>query len=182
MVSLLALTLAHAAAPSVEKLVGDIDGDGIADQFIANPWGMRSGDAAHVRIESGRDRRVLWAADWIPGFGMDVVRLGDLDGDGRAEFAIGSPSESHFGREGAGAIYVFSLGSTAVRSVLAGERAHDSFGASLVAIDLDDDGRVDLLGGRAGFGAQRTPLFEVLDGGRTVVPGRADISLAALRQ
>jgi len=39
--------------------------------------------------------------------GAAVAEAGDIDGDGRAELAIGAPGASYDGRNGSGAIYVF---------------------------------------------------------------------------
>ena len=80
---------------------GDIDGDGCMDWFVSQPFeGPRSkrgsGAAAGVvRILSGRTGEKLFEHAGKPGegFGWRTCRLGDVDGDGRDDFAVASDGQ-----------------------------------------------------------------------------------------
>ncbi|MBL8840193.1 MAG: FG-GAP repeat protein [Planctomycetes bacterium] len=127
---------------------GDVDGDGRSDYFVSAPEhsagnGSRSGCVA---LFSGADGHALAPLVGSAGerFGWAVAPLGDLDGDGRAELAIGAP---RYGVQGAdrGRLLVVSAASGATRWTRLGEAAGDWFGATLAALpDLDGDGHADL--------------------------------------
>jgi hypothetical protein len=71
---------------------GDIDQDGHDDVLIADPLDDHRGkQAGRVRLVSGRDGSTLWEDYGVePGeqFGWSVCGVGDVDGDGRKDFAI----------------------------------------------------------------------------------------------
>ena len=77
---------------------GDIDGDGISDFLIGDGGGFTSPGPGHVgtvRIFSGADGtliRGVQANGVDDGFGLHVLSLGDVDQDGRPDFAVGAPS------------------------------------------------------------------------------------------
>ncbi len=68
--------------------VADLDGDGRAE-LAATPGG-----GGHVRLLSSSDGRELRRLEAHPdqhSYGLGLAALGDLDGDGRPELAVGSP-------------------------------------------------------------------------------------------
>jgi len=97
------------------------------------------------------------------GFGSAVARLGDVDGDGIADLAVGAANDDD-GDTDAGAVWILSLTDGVGPAVQAhvkiadgvggfpsGLAASDGFGSSLAFLgDLDGDGRLDLAAGAPG--------------------------------
>jgi hypothetical protein len=183
---------------------GDLDGDGLDDLVVAAPcqgswyWEHPSvelpilvdgpGAAFVLYGPPGDGERSLAEADAVMRGGQDWDRLGasvaltaDLDGDGRAELALGAPDYyggAWINPTAEGSVYVFGTGA-AEEERLSGELAaadatarvrggccsfelHDETGTSIASGDLrgDGDGRGDLL-----LGAPLRTDFEVSGGG-----------------
>lgn len=100
--------------------------------------------------------------EWVgePGdrFGSAVAFLGDVDGDGRAEVAVGSPATDRFG-PASGKVVVFAGADHAPLYTLYGPRASGAFGAALspaapaALADVDGDRAPDLAVGAIGNNA-----------------------------
>ena len=125
-------------------LAGDHDGDGRGDLFVGAP----AGQAGHAYLLSGRDGaplRTYSPAEDEPSFGWYVARLDDLDGDGRADLAVGAPSENDADGRYVGAAYVFSSASGEMRQHWRGPDDRSRFGEVVASVaDLDGDGRGEI--------------------------------------
>ncbi|MBL7009474.1 MAG: FG-GAP repeat protein [Planctomycetes bacterium] len=91
----------------------DADGDGVADFAASAPNHDVTpyGDEGALHLYSGADGRLLksWYGEepeaWL---GRGAAALGDVDGDGCADLAIGVPGATRVGEENAGRIEVWS--------------------------------------------------------------------------
>jgi hypothetical protein len=156
---------------------GDFDGDGVSDLAIGVPGEALGGapggavqllyGVAGTGLTAGRDRLLSQNTPGAAGvvergdqFGSALV-AGDFDGDGVDDLAVGVPGEGIAGRDGAGAVNVFTGRSGAPMDVTGplwhqgapgvkgGPEARDFFGTSLAAYD-DGGGTDDLVVGVPG--------------------------------
>ena len=130
---------------------GDVDRDGRPDLMVGAP---AEGAGGVVRVYSGADASlllVLVGEQERADFGAAMGSLGDLDGDGVPELAVGAPGFDG-GSENSGRVSIHSGASGALLASHLGGRENARAGASLAAVaDLDHDGKADLvIGGRTG--------------------------------
>lgn len=160
--------------------IGDLDGDGLRDLVVgASGTGSVGGydrGAVYVLLlnADGSVKHSTTIAHQRNGgpslgnsdyFGASVASLGDLDGDGISELAVGATGDDTSGSatpgNGRGAVHVLHLKSdgTVLSSVKIASATNDGpalqdsdgFGSSLTSVgDLDGDGVADLVVGAAG--------------------------------
>lgn len=127
------------------RVLGDADGDGVADLAVGQPKLTGAAPATGgVVVLSGRTGVELFALDgdvatsW---FGQALAAAGDVDGDGHADLAVGAPFAN-----GIGEVRVYSGRDGSLLASIAGAKLGDRFGHALDAAgDVDGDGTVDLL-------------------------------------
>lgn len=137
--------------------IGDVNGDGRSEVIVGAPYENTLGYQANgsARVYSGANGALLYM---LPGgtvsnqvwFGWSVAGVGDVDGDGRPDFAVGAPYYS-----GAGYVSIFSGATGITLASVGAEALGDSFGYSVAgAGDVNGDGRADVL-----VGAPATDIF-----------------------
>lgn len=123
----------------------DINGDGIGDYAASAPNNTNVYPVGRLLMWSGSNGNLIRAIYGYTSSAMYATRLalvGDVDGDGRPDLAVGSPTESMFGSAGAGLLEIFTL--STMQSVLRinGQFYHEHVGETVVALgDIDGDGR-----------------------------------------
>ena len=152
---------------------GDVNRDGYADVLVGAPG---TGEAllyfGGPTIDAAAD--VTYSGPTLSRFGAALAAL-DGDADGYGDVAIGAPAE--------GKAYVFrgaatlsaAIASTSASATLTGSPIEE-FGASLAgALDVDGDGRSDLLVGSPGAasGAPGVRLYLGASGGVATTEARA---------
>lgn len=124
--------------------LGDVDGDGFGDFVVAAPFCTNPHGIGRVYMYSGASGsliRTLTADEQAADLGMSICRLGDFDGDGVADMAVGAPLTANtFGNE-AGRVYVYSGATGGVLYRINGRLLFAHFGGVVSnAGDTDGDG------------------------------------------
>lgn len=144
--------------------VGDVDGDGRGDYLVGAPQ-PAGGGTGYVWLVSGADGQVLRTHVGLAAgerFGWSLAALGDQDGDGVAEYAVGAPTTL-----GVGSARVYSGQSGALLRELLGSEAGEAFGYAIGGgSDLDRDGVDELWVGspEADAGVGTVQAFRVTTG------------------
>jgi hypothetical protein len=159
---------------------GDVNGDGKADIAVAAPWEAVGGNdyIGRVYVFSGADGSLLHTLD-TPNpqeedrFGCSLA-VGDVNGDGKADVAVGAYWEDVDTNANQGRAYVFSGADGSLLRTLdtPNPQADAGFGYSLAVGDVNDDGKADIT-----VGAPREEVGGNDAQGRVYVFSGADGSL-----
>ena len=115
---------------------GDVNGDGRADFIVGAPNDAPGGlsQAGSAYVFSGADGSLLYQRTGdtvLDRFGYFVSGAGDVNGDGRADFIVGAPTDAPGGLSQAGSAYLFSGADGSLLYQRTGDTAGDNFGRSV---------------------------------------------------
>lgn len=145
---------------------GDLNGDGVADLVVGAPFAMGGNGQATVYLggSSPSNRPTLTLNPPMQGsdFGRSVAILGDINGDGFDDFAVGASTANNSSM--GGQVFVYFGGATLDATpdlTLGGSAPQIQFGRAVAgAGDVNGDGFADFL-----VGAPRAPNNNVVDVG-----------------
>ncbi|MFO1054649.1 MAG: FG-GAP-like repeat-containing protein [Planctomycetota bacterium] len=135
----------HAGYAASVAFLGDLDGDGRTDVAFGYPGDNIAFDACAVDVLRA-DGSLLRTWVGVPGsqFGTSIANIGDVDGDGVIDCAIGAPLDSSFGFVRGGTIWVKSGATGDTLYYLGGNATEDRLGYCVAGLrDIDHDGRPD---------------------------------------
>ncbi len=130
---------------------GDVNGDGRADFIAGAPFADPAGltDAGSAFVYSGLDGSLLFEKDGGASgdaSGWSVAGVGDIDGDGKSDFIVGSRFAASGGLIDAGSAFVYSGADGSLLYKKSGAAFGDEFGVSVAGIgDVTADGRPDFI-------------------------------------
>jgi VCBS repeat protein/FG-GAP repeat protein len=131
--------------------LGDVNGDAVADYLTTAPYAddAINGPAGRAFVISGADGAAIrehLGTSYGGRLGMAAANLGDVNGDGVPDYALGTPFEGPIGQARPGSVTAYS-GATGVQLWQSlGEGSYWQFGSVIEGIsDLNLDGVPDLL-------------------------------------
>ncbi|MSR63522.1 MAG: hypothetical protein EXS08_13855 [Planctomycetes bacterium] len=134
---------------------GDIDGDGVCDVLAGGPGSATVAGAARVFSgASGAPLLTLQLGAAGDLFGHSVCGIGDVDGDGTPDLAVGAIQDDSAGTNAGRVVVVSGADGVTVLRSLTGEQPGDGFGSALGSLgDVTGDGRPELAVGAFNAGA-----------------------------
>jgi hypothetical protein len=133
--------------------VAAFDGDAYDDLFAGAPFAVGDDTLGAVFVYRGTATGFAETPTWTltggDNFGSSFAAVGDVDGDGRGDYAVGAVNGDGPDASLSGTVTVFRGGSSGqVLRTVGGEQALDKFGTSITGgCDLDADGHADLVVG-----------------------------------
>ncbi len=155
--------------------MGDTNGDGKSEFIVSapghDPGGVNYAGSDYI-FDGGNPSNfslVSGEAAW-DNFGVSILRIPDMNGDGWDEFAVGADMADSAAIVDSGRVYIYDGQTRNVLVRIDGVEANSRFGSSLAVIgDVDGDGTDDLL-----IGAKGTDVGLDQDVGRAFVVSGVD--------
>ncbi len=150
---------------------GDLDGDGCDDLVVgADSADGQSPNSGVAYVYSGESLKMLFSVggdrpDDL--FGAAVAGVGDVNGDGAADFAVGAPNARMGTGEAYGAVFVLSGYDGSRLLEIRGSSPFSEFGSAVAgAGDVNGDGYSDVIVGApwASFAGVRTGTATIYSG------------------
>ncbi|MEU3553722.1 FG-GAP and VCBS repeat-containing protein [Streptomyces fragilis] len=191
--------------------IGDFDKDGFGDLAVGRGGEYTDDNSGYVAVQYGgangpnsARKPVKFTQDTsgVPGavetddmFGYSVA-AGDVNGDGYADLAVGSPGEDLAGMRDGGAVTVLlgragGLSGTGAKAydqgtsgVAGAVEKDDRFGFTLKLTDYTRDGRADLMVGTVEWAGETLGMVQMLKGSSTGTTGTGSKSytVSSLKQ
>jgi hypothetical protein len=145
-------------------IVLDLDGDGDDELVVGAPEARKRGATGGIIVYTGRRGNFRARSSTLlrgdGNLGWSLAALGDVDGDGNGDFAVGALNGSGENVSLAGTVTIYHGGwKPQPWTVLEGDNALDRFGYSLAVGDLNGDGVNDLVVG-APFHSPSPDLYQ----------------------
>lgn len=162
--------------------IGDLNGDGYDELLVGAPgFGQVSNNGRVCLWYGGPDVRrnpsVIWVGQANDKYGWSLAAVGDVNDDGRPDWAVGAP-ESNDGGALKGKVYLY-YGSSTPGSItpveIIGEIGGDQFGFAVSAAgDFDHDGIDDMIVGAPFAAAGKGAAYIIYGRGGGVSTDLAD--------
>lgn len=154
----------------------DVNGDGVADLLIGAPYGGKRYSGSVSIYLGGQDWKkpalVLTGESAGDSYGSHIAMLGDVNGDGVADFAVSAVYADANNINDAGAVYVYAGGNVISKKpivVFRGTVPREQLGSDVCSPgDVTGDGIFDILVGAPGGGPGGMGAAYIFAGGQVV--------------
>lgn len=128
--------------------VGDVDNDGVSDLAIGTPQVSTNGAGGYVEVRSGANGNLIvgfGASSPTSSLGYQIEGIGDIDGDGTPDIAVGDADSGILVPSGPGRVIAYAMPSASVIYTVNPPPGAQHCGCGLANLgDLNSDGVSEL--------------------------------------